>query len=305
MRIYFFFISLIFSGLVFIISKDPFSATRDYSVSVTLAQEKPLEFYSNHLESEIIILPGVVIPNEAENYVLPFMKENHNLFKGKNVLDIGTGAGIIGLYAAKLGAKKVIATDIEKVALDSTIKNAKKLNVTSILETRLVPQTDISAYSVIRPNETFDIIISNPPYNLDLDAMENTEVTDTGDLGFSIIRGLARHLHPKGKAILFYNSIFYHRVMVKFSLYSGYEVYSHEADRLTPWEAETLFNFYLKRFLEYQNIDSNAFSFNLRKDSLLMRIATNSKKELLPGNSKTRYPGIIVIMRKPTGLIVE
>src|SRR5215216_1789195 len=151
------------------------------------------EFYSNMLNQKLVVLKGVFTPIEAEKQVLPYMKGQSHLFKDKTVLDIGTGSGIIGLYAAQLGAKKVIATDISEEALSCARLNAKNLGFDSVIETRLVKPPDITAFSVIKPDETFDVIISNPPYTLDLDASANSTIIDRGDLGFSIVRGLESH----------------------------------------------------------------------------------------------------------------
>ena len=193
--------------------------------------------------------------------VLPVMKENRELFEGKTILEIGTGSGIIGIYAAKLGAAKVVATDINKTAITCANQNAQALGVSSIIETRLVPPTDISAYSVIAPNESFDVVISNPPYSLDLGARENTAVVDRGELGFSILRGLDTHMKSSGVTILLYRSFFYHHVMVKFAKHLGYQVRNQSAIYLDSFEAEALFNFYLIRLLEHELIASNAFRF--------------------------------------------
>lgn len=115
-------------------------------------------FHSNHLEADVLVLPGVFFPNEAERMVLPFMKENAARFDGASVFEIGTGTGMISLYAAKLGAKSVVATDISEHALVNARENAKRLGFSGVVETRLVPPTDISAYSVIGPDERFDVI---------------------------------------------------------------------------------------------------------------------------------------------------
>jgi methylase of polypeptide subunit release factors len=263
-------------------------------------------FPSRFLEEGILVLPGVFVPLEAEIRVLPFVKENAGLFVGKSVLEIGTGSGVISVYAARLGAKRVVSTDISEVALTTAARNAKRLGVASVVETRLVPQEDISAYSVIASDETFDIIISNPPYSLDLDARENSAMTDRGDLGFSIVRGLDSHLEPGGVAMLLYGSLFYHHVMVKFARSQGFEVRNHIPKKMTPLEAETLFNFYLSRLLDLEPNESSDFRFDWRTDDGLktIRVVADKSKPavpLLPGNSDSRFPGMIVIQKRQVG----
>ncbi len=257
-------------------------------------------FVSSHLGESIIVPPGVFMPYEAEYGVLPFVKENAQHFAGKEVLEIGTGSGIISLYAARLGARKVVATDINDKAIAAARANAEALKLQSVIELRLVPSTDISAYSVIGSEESFDTIISNPPYSLDLDAQANTAVTDRGDLGLSIIRGLETHMKPGGSTILLYNSIFYHQVMVKFARHGGYTVRSHVPESLSTWATEALFNSYLERLLVHQDIDPKAFRFDRKTDEgLFLGRPSNDlqrqTKPLFPGNTTTRYGGMIVI----------
>lgn len=261
-------------------------------------------FDSAFLEgASVLVLPGVFLPKEAEKKLLPFMREHATLFAGRTVLEIGTGTGIISVYAAQLGAKKVVATDISAAALDNAARNAKRFGVEEIVETRLVPPTDISAYSVIGPDEAFDIIISNPPYSLDLEADENTAVTDRGDLGFSIVRGLETHLKPRGTAVLLYGSFFYHHVMVKFARHLDFEVTNHEPFFLSVLEAETVFNAYLARLLEREQIAPSQLRFDLEEDEGLRRIriqrSARGPAPLLPGGSAKWFHGMIVIQRKP------
>lgn len=253
------------------------------------------EFTSAYFELPIVRLRGVFTPLEAERSILPFMKDHADLFKGKAVLEIGSGSGINAAYAAALGASRVVATDIDPRAVKSTEENARRLGFASVVDARLVPLDDATAYSVMGEDEKFDIVLSNPPYALNLDAKRNTPVTDTGDLGFSIIRGFDAHVNPGGMQLLYYGSLFYHRLMVKFARYEGFDVRSNDPRLLVPWEAATLFNFYLARFLEYQGLPPDAFSF---KGSELEQIRIGSAREpLFPGRQGKPHPGWILIRR--------
>lgn len=48
---------------------------------------------------------------------------------GDSVLDVGTGSGILAIGAAKLGAAKVVAFDIDRVAVETTLDNAMQNRV--------------------------------------------------------------------------------------------------------------------------------------------------------------------------------
>jgi hypothetical protein len=169
-----------------------------------------------------------------------------------------------------------------------------------VLEARLVPPSDTSAYSVVGADERFDVIVSNPPFALDLDVEKDTATTDRGDLGLSIIDGLAAHLAPGGVALLYYDSNFYHGVIVRYARYRGYRVDHHVPGRLAPWEAATLYNAYLARFLRQQGIEPTALRFDWKDDAV--RLKDREMREakgppLLPGNSSRPYPGWIAIRR--------
>ena len=284
--------------------------SRDTSADYTI-KDNAIEFKSKNFDQTLTVLPDVFDPNEADGMVLPLMRQNAELFKGKRVLEIGTGSGIISLFAAKLGAVKVVSTDINPNALESLNLNAEKLGFTDIISPRLVPLDDMSAYSVIEDAEQFDIIISNPPFALDLDADKNTALVDRGDLGFSIVRGLEKHLDPNGKVILLYGSLYYHNIMVKFARYSGYTVRHNNPNILFPWAAETLYNAYLRRLLEVEGLPRDAFRFDRFKDQALdkrwlgnptIRAKDIDFDRLLPGDPKFKqyWGGFLVIEPKTT-----
>ncbi len=54
--------------------------------------------------------------------------------RGKTVLDYGCGSGILAVAAARLGARRVIATDIDPQALVATNSNARANNVAGQIE---------------------------------------------------------------------------------------------------------------------------------------------------------------------------
>lgn len=73
----------------------------------------------------------------------------------KQVLEIGTGAGLIALFCRQQGAK-VTATDINPMAIASLEQSSKKNQLPiNIIHSDLFEQI---------PQQTFDFILSNPPY---------------------------------------------------------------------------------------------------------------------------------------------
>lgn len=134
--------------------------------------------------------------------------------RGASVLDLGCGAGLVSVLAAKQGAR-VIAADINQKALDAAKENAKAQGVA--VETRL---TDLFT----QIPEKFDYIYFNPPYlpkDYSSEALEEylekgeIQTWDGGVDGRELIdrflddfRG---HLKPKGQAFLVnssFNKIF-------------------------------------------------------------------------------------------------
>lgn len=196
---------------------------------------------------------------DAEKYILPFMQEFPRVFKGKKVLDIGTGSGIIALYAARLGAAKVIATDIVERAVENTRLNARKLKLDAVVEARLVSRTDMSAYAVIRPDEVFDTIISNAAFQLD-------DVYHSGGdyskiLGLSILQGLKRHLKPGGALILHYRSKFIHDLITAYALNLGYKVERHQAVNITAADWCSLYKVHAAQIARREQLPEQALQY--------------------------------------------
>lgn len=76
------------------------------------------------------------------------------------VVDVGTGSGILGISAAKLGAKTVVMTDVDNVAVQAAEHNVqlnKVENVCSVYNTNLLEGVKICG-NIVVANITADIL---------------------------------------------------------------------------------------------------------------------------------------------------
>lgn len=65
-----------------------------------------------------------------------FLKRNPDVVKGKRVLELGSGTGITGLYAARLGAEHVTLTDFVDWNIETIKINIKKNHLSHKTEPR-------------------------------------------------------------------------------------------------------------------------------------------------------------------------
>ena len=102
---------------------------------------------------------SVLIPRpETEELVDIIIKEN----KGRKakILDIGTGSGCIAISLQKhLPTTIVVGIDIDEGALEVARKNAENLKAKTIFK-----QRNILTWPEWVADETYNIIVSNPPY---------------------------------------------------------------------------------------------------------------------------------------------
>ena len=135
------------------------------------------------------------------------IREQH--LTGQTVLEIGTGTGLISLCCLEADAASVVATDINPVAIVNAVYNAELLGLDARFETRLVPMEIPSAYAVVRNDEKFDLIISNPPWeNGTPQKLEEYAFYDEGfALLDSLFANVRQHLNPGGKVWLAYGCV--------------------------------------------------------------------------------------------------
>ncbi|MCL1792670.1 MAG: class I SAM-dependent methyltransferase [Oscillospiraceae bacterium] len=82
--------------------------------------------YFDFIDAKIHIAPSVYVPFDKS--VPEMLLHFGNYIEGKNVIDIGTGTGILAILAAKLGAKSVTAADINPKAVKCAKENIAKNN---------------------------------------------------------------------------------------------------------------------------------------------------------------------------------
>jgi release factor glutamine methyltransferase len=138
-----------------------------------ITEKIPVQYLThsaNFMRHEFYVDTNVLIPR-PETEIL--VQETLKLIRKKqdpNIIDIGTGSGCIACILAILtnshhcgeskgrrGNPKITASDISEKALEIAKRNAKNLGVIDKIE---FIHSDIFA----NINQTFDIIVSNPPY---------------------------------------------------------------------------------------------------------------------------------------------
>lgn len=145
---------------------------RYFLCSGETAAEENIRFYEELIRKRKSRIPLEYIIHETKFMGLPFqvneqvliprqdteclVEEVLKISEGKEILDLCTGSGCIGISLAKLGkCKSVTLSDISGEALAAAGENARENQV----EVRLI-QSDL--FESIP--DSFDIIVSNPPY---------------------------------------------------------------------------------------------------------------------------------------------
>lgn len=155
---------------------------------------------------EIRTCEGVYPPSEDSFLLLDSIPKSE--IRGKRVLDLGTGTGIIGIACAKFGGK-VTVVDVKEEAVRCAMFNAELngVNIRALLGDLFEPVV----------GEIFDFIFFNPPY-LPADSETDIYLRDEdkldligGEKGVEVsirfIEELPSHLSDNGRAFLLVSSL--------------------------------------------------------------------------------------------------
>lgn len=170
---------------------------------------------------------GTIYEPAEDTFLLILALQKMDL-KNKTILEIGTGSGIIALFAARF-AKSVLAVDINPEAINCAKENAK-LNRINNIE---FAQSDLfsNIKEILRNKESskasnvserkFDLIAFNPPYLPD-EPLTSDIALDGGKDGRKVIerflKAAPKFLNPRGKIILLESSHSrYEKTLAQFS----------------------------------------------------------------------------------------
>ena len=123
---------------------------------------KPIQHiigFADFMGEKFIVNPSVLIPRDETEILVRKTIEIINENNFKTALDVGTGSGCIACMIAKHTDCQIIGLDISTDALNTSLDNASRLN---LFNKAIFRKSDV--FSNVKPGESFDVIVSNPPY---------------------------------------------------------------------------------------------------------------------------------------------
>jgi ribosomal protein L11 methyltransferase len=100
---------------------------------------------------------------------------------GPSVLDVGTGSGILGIVAARRGARRVVGLEIDPEALEAAQRNVDRNGVGEVMSVALTPLDQVE--------ESFDVVVANLTASL-LTHMADDLVGHVSDKGLLLLSGI-------------------------------------------------------------------------------------------------------------------
>jgi ribosomal protein L11 methyltransferase len=111
---------------------------------------------------EIIITPKMSFGtgHHATTYMMMQQMKTINIVD-KQVVDYGSGTGLLAILAEKLGAKKIVAIDYDDWCIDNATENIVVNNCKNIVVLKDETIAQIDAYDIVLANINLNIILNN------------------------------------------------------------------------------------------------------------------------------------------------
>lgn len=120
---------------------------------------------ADNFEYEIIITPKMSFGtghHETTSQVMELQLEIDH--KDKSILDVGTGTGILAILAAKLGASKIHAFDIDEWSVENTIENIQLNGAEHVtIELGTIDSQKQEIYDIVLANINRNILLEEIP----------------------------------------------------------------------------------------------------------------------------------------------
>jgi release factor glutamine methyltransferase len=181
----------------------------------------PTQYITGHQEFwglAFAVGPGALIPRPETEHVVEVVLARVGSRRSQSVriADVGTGSGCIAIaLACELPRAEIVATDISALALDYARTNAARHAVSNRIQFYETNLLRALAEFSDRARNSFDLIVSNPPYVGRNDAAklprevrehEPAEALFAGQRGFDLYPGLIEQatqlLRPEGMIVL-------------------------------------------------------------------------------------------------------
>jgi release factor glutamine methyltransferase len=144
-----------------------------------------------YLDKEFLVYPNTFWPFADS---LPLVR-HFKVEPGERVLDVGTGSGVIGIFACYRGASRVVGLDVNPAAVQSALHNVRTHGFVGVMT---VLQSDL--FDALG-DERFDVVTANLPFRNkpahDVVAMSQWDTDFKTNTRF--FEGVGRHLKPGGR----------------------------------------------------------------------------------------------------------
>lgn len=143
------------------VSKEEFNILKE-NILYRIESKTPIQYIIGEawfMNNFFKVTPDVLIPRDETEILVRKAIEIVNTESFEDVLDIGTGSGCIACTIAKNTNATVLGVDISSDALRIALDNVTKLGINNKAVFR-----KSNLFEKIRGGETFDLIVSNPPY---------------------------------------------------------------------------------------------------------------------------------------------